>query len=341
MDILDGLAPRQQQGGGGLLGMLGNPMAQAYIAQILKGLSPYSNLNPDDMLARAQRMQLAEQERAREDFYKRQQQDMAERGMSLREREEMRGIDQGVAQRKAYADAWRHMQANPGAEGVMGALQQYGESMTESGRNALLRHAEFLEKQSGKATDKARNAPAGYLWVDENDPSKGVTAIKGGPAEKLPAEFAGRIGLAKSFLGQMPSIRERLEKGEISSPSGSLRAWMGRGKEGELRRQIDSGADALVRGLTGAGMAIAEAQNYARRYQFHPWDTKEDQISKLDQLQRELETIAEVAQAGRGRPAGDGGGSAGQSEPKYKEGQTATGPGGKKLIFRGGEWVEQ
>lgn len=151
-----------------------------------------------------------------------------------------------------------------------------------------------------RSVGSRQNAPAGYAWSDPNDQTKGVYAIPGGPAEKIGAETAARVGLAKSFLGQLPAIRKRVEAGEATGPIDSVLGWAGYGDAGEIRRQIDSGADALLRNLTGAGMNIAEAKDYAQRYRWQPGDTVERSKSKLDQLERELTSVMNTVSKGRG-----------------------------------------
>ena len=54
--ILDMMGMPQQQQPGGLLGMLGDPETMSYIAMMLKGASPYSNLDPGAMLSNAHTM---------------------------------------------------------------------------------------------------------------------------------------------------------------------------------------------------------------------------------------------------------------------------------------------
>jgi hypothetical protein len=138
-------------------------------------------------------------------------------------------------------------------------------------------------------------APTGYRWVDPKDPDKGLVAIPGGPGEKVTPEVSARLGLAKSFLGQLPDIKRDIEKGDATGPWDAAMAKAGVGRAGELRRQIESGAEALLRNLTGAGMGVSEAQKYVSRYELQPWDTTKTVRSKLDQLERELQhTITEV-----------------------------------------------
>lgn len=145
-----------------------------------------------------------------------------------------------------------------------------------------------------------QNAPSGYVWNDPSNPSAGMTAIPGGPGEKVDAEVAARLGLAKSFLGELPDIKARVEAGELTGPIDAVKGKLGVGKAGELRRKIDSGAEALLRMLTGAGMNKEEAAEYTRRYKFDPTDKASTVISKLEQLERELNSVGETVGKGRG-----------------------------------------
>lgn len=145
-----------------------------------------------------------------------------------------------------------------------------------------------------------QNAPSGYKWVDPENPNAGMTPIPGGPGEKVDAEVAGRLGLARSFLGQLPDIRKRVEAGEITGPLDAGMAKLGMGGPGEIRRQMDSGAEALLRMLTGAGMNMEEAKEYTRRYRFDPTDNSKTVGSKLNQLERELNSVGETVGKGRG-----------------------------------------
>ncbi len=141
--------------------------------------------------------------------------------------------------------------------------------------------------------------PSGYKYNDPNDPSKGMTGIEGGPADKIPAEVAARLGLAKSFLGQLPDIRKRVADGEATGLFDGTMAAMNVGNAGELKRQIASGAEALLRNLTGAGMNKDEAANYIKRYELEPLDTSSTVLSKLTQLERELRSVDDVVSKGR------------------------------------------
>jgi hypothetical protein len=192
-----------------------------------------------------------------------------------------------------------------------------------------------------------QNAPAGYKWNDPNDPNAGLTPIAGGPAEKVDAEVAARIGLGRSFLGQLPQIRESVKEGAATGLFDFAVAKTGHGRAGEVHRQIASGAEALLRNLTGAGMNKAEADEYVNRYRPSWKDNADSLLSKMDQLERELKSVMDTVGRGRGGMPGLPG--AAPAAPKaapaapagqISEGRTATNPQtGEKRRFQGGQWV--
>lgn len=151
-----------------------------------------------------------------------------------------------------------------------------------------------------RASGDRQNAPPGYRWADPNDPSSELVAIPGGPAEKVDATVAARLGLAQSYLDQLPSIKEAVKKGEATGLINSATGHFNIGRAGELRRQAASGAEALLRNLTGAGMNLEEASKYVRRYEIENLDTKETVLSKMNQLERELKYTMEAVKKGRG-----------------------------------------
>lgn len=144
------------------------------------------------------------------------------------------------------------------------------------------------------------NTPPGYAWNDPTNPEAGMHAIPGGPGEKVEAEVAGRLGMAKSFIGQVPELKRRIMAGESAGITGNIQGYAGIGGPGEIRRQMDSGADALLRMLTGAGLNQAEASDYVRRYRYDPTDGTQTRLSKVDQLVRELQSVGETVGRGRG-----------------------------------------
>jgi hypothetical protein len=179
---------------------------------------------------------------------------------------------------------------------------------------------EYLRKKAELTGEGREKPPSGYRY--RSDQPGVLEAIPGGPGEKIASETAARVGLTKSFLDELddttdaqgnvkPGLRSRITSGEMTGGVfNPAMAWAGFGTQGEVRRKVDSGADALLRALTGAGMNLTEAQDYTRRYRFDPRDTVGVSLSKLDQLKRELQyTMTEVTRGhggvtpGAGRPA--------------------------------------
>jgi hypothetical protein len=149
--------------------------------------------------------------------------------------------------------------------------------------------------------DTGEKLPPGYMWQDPNDKTKGVKPIAGGPAEQIPAELAARVGLADSFLGQSGEVKKAAGAGDATGVIDHTLGSLGVGRAGDITRRIASGADALQRMLTGAGMPESEAKAYANRYMPTYTDTAESLTAKLDQLERELSIAKENALRGRGQ----------------------------------------
>lgn len=140
-----------------------------------------------------------------------------------------------------------------------------------------------------------KKAPANYRW---NAEGTALEPIPGGPADPanskdnvMPAEVAGRIALAETYLKNAPNIRKKIKAGEATGLIDATMGQMGIGEQGSLYGDIESGVDALRRGLTGAGMAESEADAYARRYLPTRKDDYQTMLHKHDKLVTELQAI--------------------------------------------------
>jgi hypothetical protein len=162
--------------------------------------------------------------------------------------------------------------------------------------------------------------PAGYLWNDPADPNAGVRPIAGGPAEKIDAAEAARLGMTKSFLDEAPTLRDKIAKGALSDVMNRGSLAVGAGDAGQIYRSIQSGADALIRNLTGAGMTVVEAEAYAARYLPSAMDSQDTMLDKFDRLQREL--VAVAGSVGRGRGGADFATGGSRGERKQIGGKT-------------------
>lgn len=142
--------------------------------------------------------------------------------------------------------------------------------------------------------------PSGY----QHAPG-GLAPIPGGPADpnapqkpappgRIPAEQASRVALGKSYASQVPDILASIAEGTTSGGLGTAQVASGFGKGAAVARRQKSGVDALIRSLTGAGMNLAEAAEYADRYRIQATDSADTQTSKVLQLVQELRTTDEM-----------------------------------------------
>lgn len=116
----------------------------------------------------------------------------------------------------------------------------------------------------------------------------------------IPADQAARIALTDLYLEDADQIAEQIMKGSLTGPIDQSLAKLGQGKGGEALRKIESGVDALRRGLTGAGMSIQESDDYVARYKPAATDTAETLLSKHKQLVNELSRYRQIVTASTG-----------------------------------------
>lgn len=116
------------------------------------------------------------------------------------------------------------------------------------------------------------------------------------PNASLPAEVGARIEMGRNFIRMVPDIEARIGKLDAGD---HINLALGRGNAAGLWRDIETGRDALLRGLTGAGMSITEAQNAVDRYQISATDRKQTMIDKVHNLQRDLEAVERGAITGK------------------------------------------
>jgi hypothetical protein len=105
--------------------------------------------------------------------------------------------------------------------------------------------------------------------------------------------------LAQDAIKKLDTVEQAATSGELTGPIDWGMGQMGKGRPGELNRELAAGAEALTRMLTGAGMNIAEAQREANLYLPQVWDDAPTLANKVQQLKRRLQET--VSMAGRGR----------------------------------------
>lgn len=193
---------------------------------------------------------------------------------------------EGMGTAKLTDDQREYDQAKQ--QGFTGTFMDYQIKMKEAGRNQV-------------NIDTGAKLPSGFRWIDPKQQEKGVEPIPGGPGEQIPGELAARVGMAESFQKQLPEIKRKVQGGSVTGAfDRGVAGWFDSSEGANTYRQIQSGADALMRLLTGAGMNQAEAAAYAQRYLPSYTDSAESAAAKLDQLSQELESAKSMAMRGRG-----------------------------------------
>lgn len=161
----------------------------------------------------------------------------------------------------------------------------------------------------------------GTVLVDPSNPTKPIfsnpsrapaqpaaqAAPQGGVAPPqikptaIPSEIQARLALGENYARQVPDLLKFIDSGQMSNAGVAVNV----GDSGIAAKRQESGVDALIRNLTGAGMSVPEALAYASRYRFEWNDTDARKREKVLQLVSELRTIDRSVKEGRGWPATD------------------------------------
>lgn len=146
------------------------------------------------------------------------------------------------------------------------------------------------------------------LGEDPNKPPVGfrvagegrLEPIPGGPGEQISAEVAARVGLAKAAAPGFADIRKALNEGYFDSAIGKLQVATGTGQGAALWRRMEAGREALIRGLTGAGMNLDEVGRSLQSYGLSSTDSSDTIRDKLNMLEWSLDNINYIVRLGRG-----------------------------------------
>lgn len=155
---------------------------------------------------------------------------------------------------------------------------------------------------SAVASGGPEKPPQGFEWVDKKDPSKGLTAIAGGPGEHLPAETAGRVALMKSASRDLPQARSLLmkDRGEYGLGATGVAAHYSKiGDIGRATRSVRTMIEAALRTMTGAAAPETEVKRYEDLFLPSPFDSPATAKQKLDSLQSFLTEAETMVTRGR------------------------------------------
>jgi len=147
---------------------------------------------------------------------------------------------------------------------------------------------------------KPKNNGISWRSPDGTEIQIGGSGDGGLNGTSIPAEVGARIGLGQAFLTEdYPEIIKMIDAGDATGPMDFAAGTLGKGNSGIVQRRMASGVDALRRGLTGAGMSMAETDEYAKRYSPQLFDSPETLRLKAEGLKQDLEAVSSGAINGK------------------------------------------
>jgi hypothetical protein len=153
------------------------------------------------------------------------------------------------------------------------------------------------------------NAPSGYRW-SATKPGE-MEAIAGGPASKLPADVAGKVGMMRVAIGNLPTIRNIFlgEESDIDPKTGKptrkganigmIDYYATKGNIGEGIRLTTGAIESVLRAASGAAVPEQEVTRYQSLFMPSPYDTEATKARKVDALENWIGTMLSAIQEGR------------------------------------------
>jgi hypothetical protein len=361
--LLASLTGQQQQGGGGIGGLLGslNPEKMAYLAMIAKGLNPYTDVDPTKMLQNAQ---LGQQHAAT------LAQQRAEHAADRELRQQQIDIN---TRRQAFEETQANVTPAAKAAADFGFTKDSGKGPGTPEYQDFMKSFYQLKGEGYKAVDikdpstgEARTVfQKGDQFFTPDQLGLGAPASGGNPysaSGKMTADegksalYADRAATAHANITKYENINNQ-PGGTVGGliqqnlPAGVANVLV----SGERGSSIDAQRafiNALLRRESGAAIAKSEFDSYGREYFPQLGDTPA-QIE--DKRKHRAEVIAGLArEAGRGYRPGysfDEAGNIATGKPSYtgKSGGGASSPqapserktiNGKGYSKIGGQWYE-
>jgi hypothetical protein len=151
------------------------------------------------------------------------------------------------------------------------------------------------------------NAPQGFYFsrqpgtLSPDDPGE-LLPTPGGPATQLSSEIAGKKAIIDTFFDRSSMIDEAIKSGAFAETNvtGRMALAANVGEMGEINRIFKQGEDAIRRTLTGAGMAVTEANDYASQYLPSATDSEYTIKKKYDAMTKTLNNMRSSITQGRG-----------------------------------------
>jgi len=175
---------------------------------------------------------------------------------------------------------------------VVGALMAEGKT------------AKAIDYANAAATGSTGKPPTGYRW-STTKPGE-LEGIEGGPASKLPADTAAKIGMMRVAVQSMQPLRN-IFLGLLDPKTGKRSGteinafdyYANRGETGEGHRLGTGAIESVLRAASGAAVPESEVTRYSGLFLPSYVDTDETKARKLDSLERWISTMLSAVQEGR------------------------------------------
>lgn len=165
------------------------------------------------------------------------------------------------------------------------------------------------EEIPGIGSGGAPKPPAGFSWNDPNDQTKGLSAIPGGPATHIPAEVAGRIAMMDTAAKELPNAKKVLlgeREGFLygrswygAGPGASVESKFEFGDVGRAKRAVRVAIEGALRAMTGAAAPETEVQRYEDLFLPVPNDNPQTAAQKLQLLDDFMSAAKKTVTQGR------------------------------------------
>lgn len=159
------------------------------------------------------------------------------------------------------------------------------------------------------------------------------------------------FGLAKSEAYEMADLvtetSQNVSRTQFMPINKALNAYNTNTGGTEIREfgaALNSFINAYARAISPVGTPTVSDKDHARAM-LSTADSHEQVLAIMGQLKKEMEAagrapgvVKKEIREGFTKDNQSSGSGAGAAKPKYQEGQTATGPNGAKMVFKGGAW---
>lgn len=211
-----------------------------------------------------------------------------------------------------------------GAQGAANVVA-LREAIAEAARNKGLSGAEIAAKQSE------------FMGMNAAQRALGTRQANFGLAKSEAYEMADLITETSQNVSrtQFMPINKALNAYNTNTGGTEIR---------EFGAALNSFINAYARAISPVGTPTVSDKDHARAM-LSTADSHEQVVAIMGQLKKEMEAagrapgvVKKEIREGFTKDNQSSGSGAGAAKPKYQEGQTATGPNGAKMVFKGGAW---